>query len=102
MGGILRVFLSCSFVVWALGFFSFFNAGVKFDDLMVPSGPKAKCSLHLTIFMELSKPFLPGLWGRRFLIGKNFIEQKSVCQQKYLLLAVDCFGEEERFARVSI
>lgn len=35
-------------------------------------------------------------------MGKNFIEQKSVCQQKYLLLAVDCFGEEERFARVSI
>lgn len=69
---------------------------------MLPSGPKAKCSLHLTVFMELSKPFLPGLWGRRFLIGKNFIEQKSVCQQKYLLLAVDCFGEEERFARVSI
>jgi len=25
-------------------------------------------------------------------MGKNFIEQKSVCQQKYLLLAVDFLG----------
>lgn len=34
-------------------------------------------------------------------MGKNFIEHKSVCQQKYLLLAVDFLGRRGGSPRFS-
>lgn len=34
-------------------------------------------------------------------MGKNFVEQKSVCQQKYLQLAVDFWGRRGGLPRFS-
>lgn len=39
---------------------------------MVPSGPKAKCSLHLTIFMELAQTLFTRPLGKKVPNGEEF------------------------------
>lgn len=60
---------------------------------MVPSGPKAKRSLHLTIFSQtlFTRPL-----GKEVPNGEEFYRAEK-CQQKYLLLAVDFSGRRGGF-----
>lgn len=69
---------------------------------MVPSGPKAKCSLHLTILMELSQTLFTRPLGKEVLNGEEIYKAEKCLPAEIFAVGSWFFGEEGRFAKVLI
>lgn len=78
----------------------FLNTGVRWDDLMVPSGPMAKWSLYLTVFPDFSQTLFTRPLGKEVSNGEEFYRAGKGLPEE--LFAVDSwfFWEKGMFAKV--
>lgn len=74
----------------------FLNTGVRWDDLMIPSGPMAKWSLYLTVFPDFSQTLFTRPMGKEVSNGEEFYRAEKGLPEE--LFAVDSwfFGGAER------
>lgn len=78
----------------------FSNAGVRWDDLIVSSGPMTKWSLYLTVFLDFSQTLFTRPLGKEVSSGEEFYRAEKGLLAELFAVNSWYFWEKRMFAKV--